>query len=137
MDAKLLFGFWLGAALRIGLGWLIACGRERRLLPFDERQLPSLYTVASLGAGSSFVSGWLSDPALQPAQHFLVALACGFFAQVLLRDGLKGLDKPQALAPPVAATPLVPEGTFPDHPPTGTHPMANEAWDRRQRSKEQ
>lgn len=100
MDAKLLFGFWLGAALRVALGWAIACGREGRCLPFDERQLPSLYTVATIGAGSSFVSGWVSDPGLQPAQHFVVAVALGFFSQVLLRDGLKGLDKPQPLQPP-------------------------------------
>lgn len=122
MDLPLTLAMWTGMALRLALGWLIACLRTRSLLPFDERQLPSLATVAALSATAGFISGWLTDPALQPNERLVLAVALGFFAQVIFRDSLKGLDQPQPLQPPTPLPqqyPLVLPSEFPNVPSAG------------------
>lgn len=99
MDIQLAGGIWLGLALRVLFGWLIAMLRAKSFLPFELEHLPSMGTVAAIGGAGGFVSVYLTDAAAWPdGRRFAFGLVVGFIAQVLFRDALKGVGQP--LAPP-------------------------------------
>ncbi|MCC7479211.1 hypothetical protein IT575_12235 [bacterium] len=149
LDGHTQLGLIIGQLGYLPLFWAIRALRERRLIPFDYEQFRALIAGGGLGVGAN---AWATSAPAAAAVYndwpdlarLVIGILGGVFFQALGRALTKGVSDSGPVQPPgrreweaSGEVRLVPPAAFPDHPPTGTHPMAHAAWERRQRSKDQ